>query len=309
MKETRPPVDMAGSSYLSHQTSAFAPARATRAQRFAHTPPGPWIGMKRQLSPSRRGQVPAGQDAASPGKSLEVGDRLVDQHVVTVAAVVGAKAGGYRLEDHVHDLEFLATDRPATRRESARCIHDQLGGRSNRRSVTVRLECQVEEGALTEEETLRRVTSPGTASAIVDGLRNLGELGGETVLVHSSLSRLGWVAGAQAVVEALLAVVGPSGTVVMASQSGQLSDPARWRNPPVPREWWQTIRDEMPAFDPRSPLGRLYELDALVLLLGVGHEKQHVPPPCGTSRGLRRQGVLPAGLANPRRRGAALGGV
>lgn len=72
-----------------------------------------------------------------------------------------------------------------------------------------------------------------------------------TVMVHSSLSKLGFVVGgAQAVVEALLDVLTPSGTLMMPTHSGALSDPAEWENPPVPQSWWQQIRDEMPAYDP-----------------------------------------------------------
>jgi aminoglycoside 3-N-acetyltransferase len=165
---------------------------------------------------------------------------------------------------------------------------------------------------------------PFTRATIAEDLRRLGLASGATVIVHSSLSRLGWVAGgAHAVVLALLEVVGPAGTIVMPTHTG-LSDPARWRNPPVPEAWWPVFRAEVPAYDDRltptrnmgaivecfrhleevarsghpavsvaavgphrdevvsshsladslgesSPLARLYELDAYVLLLGVGH--------------------------------------
>lgn len=78
------------------------------------------------------------------------------------------------------------------------------------------------------------------------------------MIVHSSLSRLGWVAGgARAVVDALLDVLGETGTLVMPTHSNDLSDPAQWRNPPVPESWWQVIRDEMPPFDPRLTPSRL----------------------------------------------------
>ncbi len=161
--------------------------------------------------------------------------------------------------------------------------------------------------------------------SLVSNLRDLGLESGDVVMVHSSLSALGWiVGGAQAVVEALLQTVGPEGTIVMPTQTGQLTDPASWSNPPVPPEWIPIIRGEIPAFDPAatlprgmgkitesfmlhpstlrsdhptvsfaargpaaerivgshplvpefgetSPLGRLYELDAKVLLLGVDH--------------------------------------
>jgi aminoglycoside 3-N-acetyltransferase len=92
---------------------------------------------------------------------------------------------------------------------------------------------------------------PATVRTLVSDLRELGVQPGTVLMVHSSLSRLGWVAGgARAVVAALLDVVGPQGTVMMPTHSSELSDPAAWRHPPVPEHWWQPIRDETPAYDP-----------------------------------------------------------
>lgn len=54
-----------------------------------------------------------------------------------------------------------------------------------------------------------------------------------------------------AVVQALLDAVGPDGTIVVPTQTGDLSDPALWERPPVPEEWWDRIRATMPAYDPR----------------------------------------------------------
>ena len=169
--------------------------------------------------------------------------------------------------------------------------------------------------------------APVTVGSLTLDLRRLGLGAGDTVLVHSSLSSLGWVCGgAVAVVEALLSVLGPSGTLVVPTHSGGLSDPAEWSNPPVPEPWWETIRATMPPFRPAStpsrgmgaipevvrtwpgarrsdhphvsfaalgrravdithghqlpdglgegsPLARLYDLDALVLLIGVSHNR------------------------------------
>ena len=79
---------------------------------------------------------------------------------------------------------------------------------------------------------LPRAAVPGTVRGMVAQLATLGLPAGATVIVHASLSRLGWVAGgAQAVVTALLEAVGPAGTLVMPTHSRQLTEPSDWGNP------------------------------------------------------------------------------
>ncbi|MEO0530474.1 MAG: AAC(3) family N-acetyltransferase [Planctomycetota bacterium] len=166
---------------------------------------------------------------------------------------------------------------------------------------------------------------PATLTTLTSDLRSLGVVEGQTLIVHTALSRLGWVAGGPiTLIHALRKAIGSSGTLVMPTHSAGLSDPATWQNPPVPEAWWQQVREELPAFDPcetptremgvvaeafrslpgalrsnhpigsfaaqgpnasvftaehpredifgdGSPLGRLYDLDASLLLLGVGH--------------------------------------
>jgi len=87
-------------------------------------------------------------------------------------------------------------------------------------------------------------------------LSALGINAGDNIIVHSSLSSMGWIAGGpQAVVEALLETVSEAGTIVMPAQSADNSDPSYWLAPPVPKEWHQPIRDHFPAYDPHlSPL-------------------------------------------------------
>lgn len=92
---------------------------------------------------------------------------------------------------------------------------------------------------------------PATIQSLRAELLALGVRPGSVLLVHSSLSALGWVSGgAVAVILALEMALGRAGTLVMPTHSTDLSDPAYWRNPPVPEAWWPVIRETMPAYDP-----------------------------------------------------------
>ncbi|MFI5967456.1 aminoglycoside N(3)-acetyltransferase [Streptomyces asoensis] len=92
-----------------------------------------------------------------------------------------------------------------------------------------------------------------TRDSLTAELHALGVVPGEILLVHSSLSSLGWVCGGPVtVVRGLLDALGPDGTLVVPTQSGDLSDPALWSNPPVPAQWWDRIRATMPVYDPRT---------------------------------------------------------
>jgi aminoglycoside 3-N-acetyltransferase len=102
-----------------------------------------------------------------------------------------------------------------------------------------------------EQAALERVADPVTVESLVEDLRDLGVEAGGTLMVHSSLSALGWVAGdAQAVVDALRRAVTPEGTLVMPTHTPQYTDPAVWENPPVPEDWIPVIREERPAYRP-----------------------------------------------------------
>lgn len=167
---------------------------------------------------------------------------------------------------------------------------------------------------------------PWTTDDLVADLHRLGVGEGDVLVVHSSLRAIGFVAGGpQAVIDALLEAIGPTGTLTMPAHTSERSDPAGWEAPPVPEHWWPVIREHTPPFDryatpperigvlpialllrrdtrrsahpqlshmahgaaaerviepheldegfgERSPLGRLYDLEAKVVLIGVGHE-------------------------------------
>ncbi|MBK8022109.1 MAG: AAC(3) family N-acetyltransferase [Chloroflexi bacterium] len=92
---------------------------------------------------------------------------------------------------------------------------------------------------------------PSTVTTLMADLHAAGLKAGDIVLVHSALSKIGWVAGGPvAVVQALMRILTPDGTLMMPTHTGDNSDPAYWVAPPVPESWWSIIRDEMPAYDP-----------------------------------------------------------
>ncbi len=118
---------------------------------------------------------------------------------------------------------------------------------------------------MSEAATIRDAAHPLTVDTLVEVFKACGLTAGQTVLVHSSLSQLGWVSGGPvAVIEALLQVLGPAGTLVMPAHSADNTEPSAWRRPPVPESWWPVIRATLPAFDPaRTPtrgMGRVAEL-------------------------------------------------
>ncbi|MBR0229627.1 MAG: AAC(3) family N-acetyltransferase [Clostridia bacterium] len=168
---------------------------------------------------------------------------------------------------------------------------------------------------------------PIVKSEILSAFQALGLEKGAAVMVHTSLSKIGYVCGgAQTVIEALLEAVGGEGTVMMPAQSWKNLDPEDGVHGDVEEAYWQVIRDHWPAYDKRltptntmgavaemfrswpgtlrsdhparsvaawgkyaeyltsghdlsnifgdgSPIGRLYELDGDVLLIGVGYDK------------------------------------
>jgi aminoglycoside 3-N-acetyltransferase len=152
---------------------------------------------------------------------------------------------------------------------------------------------------------------PGLSrEAIVSDLRALRLEAGALVLVHSSLSSLGWVeSGAQTVIDALLEAVSPDGTVLVPTLTGTIQHGPE--HPPIfdPRAtpcWTGTIPETCrrhpaarrsrhpthsvaavgPATDwliagheysdtpcaGDSPYGRLADTGGFILLLGVTHD-------------------------------------
>ncbi|MDX2136823.1 MAG: AAC(3) family N-acetyltransferase [Chloroflexota bacterium] len=104
-----------------------------------------------------------------------------------------------------------------------------------------------------EKDLIRSEGLPLTIDSMAEQLSTIGLSAGQTVLVHTRMSALGWVAGgAAAVIHALRRVLTPTGTLMMPAFSPDNTDPANWVNPPVPEHWWQIIRDHTPTYDPQT---------------------------------------------------------
>lgn len=139
---------------------------------------------------------------------------------------------------------------------------------------------------MSEEAAIARAQAPATVESLTRDLRTLGVREGLTLLVHSSLSRLGYVvSGAHSVILALEAAVGESGTLVMPTFSTELSDPAAWQHPPVPSAWWETIRAHMPAFDPDLTVTREMGVIAETLRRQAGARRSSHPKLSFAARG------------------------
>lgn len=162
---------------------------------------------------------------------------------------------------------------------------------------------------------------------IIAAFSELGVERGQSIEVHTSLSSLGFVCGGpQILIEALLESVGEEGTIMMPTQTWKNLDPATGVHWEEPKEWWQIIRDNWPAYDKDitptntmgavaemfrkwpgtlrsdhparsvaawgkyakyltenhdisnifgegSPIGKLYEVDGYVMLIGTGYDK------------------------------------
>ena len=84
----------------------------------------------------------------------------------------------------------------------------------------------------TEHAAIQKTEVPATADSLQTDFSALGVEAGMVLLVHSSLSAMGWVCGGPvAVIIALQHVLGSAGTLVMPAHSTGLSDPGRWGEP------------------------------------------------------------------------------
>ena len=106
---------------------------------------------------------------------------------------------------------------------------------------------------------------PVMKNEIIDAFRKVGLTTGDTVMVHTSLSQIGYVCGgAQTIIEALIEVVGEEGTIMMPTQSWKNLDPETGVHWDVDEQYWDMIREGWPAFDknitPTNTMGAVAEM-------------------------------------------------
>ncbi len=100
-------------------------------------------------------------------------------------------------------------------------------------------------------------------SAFID----IGIKSGDLVMVHASMSKFGYIVnGALDILGGLFAVLGDKGTLVVSTNTGQLTDPAGWLNPSPPESHIEKIRKTMRPFDPATtpPRNRGQLVDAFL---------------------------------------------
>jgi len=115
-----------------------------------------------------------------------------------------------------------------------------------------------------EGKLVETTKEPITKKRLIDDLRRAGVKEGDTIIFHSSMRSIGWIVGsAVTVISALMEAVSEKGTLVMPTQSGDNGEPSNWSRPAVPEDWWQTIRDETPPYNPQTTptrgMGRISE--------------------------------------------------
>ena len=102
-------------------------------------------------------------------------------------------------------------------------------------------------------------------SDIADALKRAGLQKGDSVMVHTSLGKIGYVCGgAQTVIEALTETVGEEGTVMMPTQSWKNLDPETGVHWDADEADWDRIRENWPAYDraitPTNTMGAVAEM-------------------------------------------------
>ena len=199
-----------------------------RAYReFAKTRPGQYARIQRSVEGTDAELEAAGRDALEVVLAVLRGYRLEGDETLHAARALRSAlhgfvlletGGGFGLDLDLDESYrwLLAMIEAGLTRETGGLSGtsgypgQQLGGRSCRK-----------------QERVARTKIPLTVESLAARLRDCGLDAGQTVLVHMAMSKLGWiVGGAQAVILALLEVLGEDGTLMMPAHTSSNTDPA-----------------------------------------------------------------------------------
>ena len=91
---------------------------------------------------------------------------------------------------------------------------------------------------------------PITKMDLIEKFKAIGLNNGDSVIAHVSLNSLGYViGGVETIYLALNTVLGLDGTMVVPTQTIEITDPSTWECPKVPENWLDIIRKNMPPFN------------------------------------------------------------
>jgi aminoglycoside 3-N-acetyltransferase len=98
--------------------------------------------------------------------------------------------------------------------------------------------------------TDQKEKQPTSKRDLIKDLQNIGIKKGMNLMVHSSLSKIGWViGGTQTVISALIESVGDEGTIVMPAATPYCLHPNSWDDLKIPKDWIPKIEEHLPVFD------------------------------------------------------------
>lgn len=88
---------------------------------------------------------------------------------------------------------------------------------------------------MAEAKNVKTITDPVTKESLIGTLHKLGVSGSQILEVHSKLSAFDYVVGgARTIVDALMEIAEPGGTILMPTQTTENSEPSNWVDPAVP---------------------------------------------------------------------------
>ena len=125
---------------------------------------------------------------------------------------------------------------------------------------------------------MRESRSVLTSKSIEQSLRRLGVRSGGVLLVHSSMSSLGYVLhGVDALLAGLRGALGPEGTLLVPAFTGEFTDPSCWQDPVLPPSLWNEVRESMPLFDRARTLPRMMGSLSIAMLLDPAARRSDHP--------------------------------